>query len=77
VKKTIALDPWLDPLPAPFASTHDPAPLPPILVINSPGFTIWDEHFARLLRKLDQTGGSLMTVLGASRMSTFHCFANR
>ncbi|KAI0346777.1 hypothetical protein BDW22DRAFT_1351049 [Trametopsis cervina] len=53
----IALDPWMDPLPSPV-----PAPLaaassvpgersaetPRLLVINSEGFTLWDDHFKRL-----------------------------
>ncbi|KAI0082445.1 hypothetical protein K474DRAFT_1611459 [Panus rudis PR-1116 ss-1] len=51
----IALDPWLEPLPSPcpsplrvessLAKSYSP---PKLLVINSEGFTLWDDHFARL-----------------------------
>lgn len=51
------LDPWVDPLPSPGPSPHtNPSSVPGeqssetprLLVINSEGFTLWDEHFNRL-----------------------------
>ncbi|KIP04546.1 hypothetical protein PHLGIDRAFT_129421 [Phlebiopsis gigantea 11061_1 CR5-6] len=53
--RAIALDPWLEPLPTPgpepyhIASSLNTRPPPPrLLVLNSEGFTLWDDHFARL-----------------------------
>ena len=56
VQRIIALDPWLEPLPLPGPSPRSvelSLTVPPIapsklLVMNSEGFTFWDDHFARL-----------------------------
>lgn len=54
--KLIMLDPWLEtldfwpttaPMLAPASSIHHP-----MLVINSPGFTVWSSHFEPLLKTL-------------------------
>ena len=44
--------------------------MPEMLVINSPGFTVWTEHFTRLQRLVDKAEGHLMTILGIGRMSS-------
>ena len=63
IQKCVVLDPWLEPLPSPgptpssaFSHTADknegtPAKSfnVPILFINSEQFTVWKEHFKRLL----------------------------
>lgn len=69
VKNVIALDPWLDPLPAPSVSTRGEPHMPPMLIINSTGFTTWSEHFDRLKTIVDQAGGSLITILGSNHQS--------
>ena len=43
--------------------------MPPMLIINSTGFTTWSEHFDRLKTIVDQAGGSLITILGSNRSS--------
>lgn len=52
VHKALILDPWLEPIPSP-----GPCPppqgsgdaLPQLLVINSEKFSLWKDHFARLI----------------------------
>lgn len=51
VHKALILDPWLEPIPSP-----GPRPpqgpgdvLPQLLVINSEKFSLWKDHFARLI----------------------------
>lgn len=70
VKRCIALDPWVEPLPRPAPSTSGPLPRVPILCINSPGFTEWSTHFKRLLEMVKKVDGSFLTLLGSSRMSS-------
>ena len=41
--------------------------MPPLLVINAPGFTAWTTHFKRLFDLVAKAEGSLMTVLGTNR----------
>ncbi len=55
VRNVIALDPWLEPLPSPGPSPRqvesslaNSSATPRLLVMNSEGFTFWDEHFPRL-----------------------------
>ena len=67
VKNAIALDPWVEPIPAPATSTKANPMMPPMLVINSVGFTDWPLHFGRLLGMVREAKGSFMTLLGASR----------
>ncbi|KAH9844109.1 platelet-activating factor acetylhydrolase, isoform II-domain-containing protein [Rhodofomes roseus] len=50
----LVLDPWLEPLPSPgpaprVEATRD-ARAPQVLIINSEEFTLWRNHFARLLK---------------------------
>ena len=42
------LDPWLDPLPPADDPKLAEKGLPPALVVNSEGFTLWPDHFVRL-----------------------------
>ena len=70
VKRAVALDPWLEPIPVPTASTPSPnAPetVAPVLIINSPGFTIWDTHFRRLMKMTEKINGSLVSIIGINR----------
>ncbi|KAL7422341.1 hypothetical protein Q5752_002987 [Cryptotrichosporon argae] len=64
VKRAIALDPWLEPLPLPAASTQASAAFPPVLVVNAQGFTEWTTHFQRLLKLVSSARGSLCTIIG-------------
>ncbi|KAJ9096796.1 hypothetical protein QFC21_005067 [Naganishia friedmannii] len=74
VRKAVALDPWVDPLPmpAPMKGEKD-KPDVPIFVINSTRFTLWSTHFNRLKRLTKQSHGTLMTLLGAGH-ETFSDF---
>lgn len=52
VQKALILDPWLEPLPSPGPLPHHRFKdkyLPSILVINSEKFTLWKDHFERLM----------------------------
>ncbi|WWD19258.1 hypothetical protein CI109_103716 [Kwoniella shandongensis] len=69
VKQAIALDPWLDPIPLPSDKLDPPSPLPPLLVLNSTGFTEWSVHFDRLMKMVKKAKGSLITVNGAGHQS--------
>lgn len=56
VTRAIVLDPWLEPLPSPgptplqvkVSLLETPRPIPRLLLLNSEGFTLWTDHFARL-----------------------------
>ena len=61
------LDPWLEPLPRPSPTAKTPPNSPPILVINSPGFTIWKGHFPRLVDIVRKMNGNLVTLMGSNR----------
>ncbi|WVO14537.1 hypothetical protein L204_102172 [Cryptococcus depauperatus] len=64
VTQAIALDPWLESLPTPSDVISPPShTLPPLLVINSPGFTEWREHWGRLV-DLVKGRGTLVTMMG-------------
>lgn len=41
--------------------------MPPILVLNSPGFTVWTTHFQRLVKVIKGAQGSLMTIMKGNR----------
>jgi platelet-activating factor acetylhydrolase len=69
-KKCIALDPWLETLPVPAPPTPD-SPDIPLLVVNSPGFTAWKPHFERLLKQVGEANGTLLTLLGSERESSW------
>ncbi|GHJ83657.1 hypothetical protein NliqN6_0059 [Naganishia liquefaciens] len=75
VRKAVALDPWVDPLPlpAPVVKTQKDAPAVPLLAINSSRFTLWSTHFTRLKRLVRAANGSLVTLLGAGH-ETFSDF---
>ncbi|KAK7695749.1 hypothetical protein QCA50_000386 [Cerrena zonata] len=54
-KHALVLDPWMEPLPTPGpspwkveASLQSSPHSPKLFVINSEGFTLWDDHFDRL-----------------------------
>jgi platelet-activating factor acetylhydrolase len=44
--------------------------MPPMLVINSPGFTVWTDHFERLREMVQRMDGWLMTLTGSNRESS-------
>ncbi|PSR74969.1 hypothetical protein PHLCEN_2v9383 [Hermanssonia centrifuga] len=53
ITRAIAFDPWLEPLPSPgpqpsHTEPSSPREPPILLVVNSEGFTLWDDHFTRL-----------------------------
>lgn len=68
VKRCVVLDPWLEPLPTPGPSPLDAFHMPgeresevpakrfnvPMLFINSEQFTVWKDHFKRLLSVVTQ-----------------------
>ena len=72
IKHAIALDPWLEPVPSPAKHEGGHPSYPPLLVANSPGFTIWNGHFERLARLVHDARGWLVTVMNGSR--TFFSF---
>lgn len=52
VHKALILDPWLEPIPSPGPCPPPQGPgdaLPQLLVINSEKFSLWKDHFARLI----------------------------
>ncbi|WRT68617.1 uncharacterized protein IL334_005595 [Kwoniella shivajii] len=69
VKQAIALDPWLEPIPLPSSSTKSHPDMPPLLVINSVGFTVWSDHFKRLLGMVKSAQGNLCTIIGVGHQS--------
>ena len=71
IKRAIALDPWLEPLPKPASSHRGHAGFPPLLVANSPGFSVWSGHFERLARLVQDAKGWLVTVMNGSRKLIF------
>ncbi|CAE6405244.1 unnamed protein product [Rhizoctonia solani] len=48
IEKVVLLDPWMDPLPLPGTLPITYEARPPLLIMNSEGFTLWKEHFAVL-----------------------------
>ncbi|KAF7301825.1 N-acetyltransferase domain-containing protein [Mycena indigotica] len=75
VAKALLLDPWLEPLPTPGPTlVHPPSSLR-LLVINSQTFTLWNDHFTRLLdlvKEWDSDHGKLLTLVG----SVHHSFSD-
>ncbi|WVW85391.1 hypothetical protein I302_107429 [Kwoniella bestiolae CBS 10118] len=69
IKHAIALDPWLEPIPLPSSSTKSHPAMPPILVINSIGFTEWSNHFKRLVGMIKSAQGSLVSIVGVGHQS--------
>lgn len=57
IRSVVLLDPWLDPLPPSDDPKLAEKDLPPSLVINSEGFTLWPDHFSRLAGIERQWGG--------------------
>ncbi|KAG2156227.1 tRNA synthetases class I, catalytic domain-containing protein [Suillus clintonianus] len=52
VHKALILDPWLEPIPSPGPCPPPQGPgdaLPQLLVINSERFSLWKDHFTRLI----------------------------
>lgn len=67
VRSAVVLDPWLEPVPLPSPDTGGPPPKVPFLVISSPRFTGWNDHFQRVLNVCQEAEAGLITLLGASR----------
>ena len=68
VQKALILDPWLEPLPSPGPVPHQrfkEEHLPSILIINSEKFTLWKDHFERLIevgKSWTEGGWELLTI---------------
>ena len=68
INRVICLDPWLEPLPTPTPASPEPSiTVPPVLAINAPGFTVWEDHFVQCVDIVQKLNGSLVTLLGANR----------
>ncbi|QRV87493.1 hypothetical protein RhiJN_15511 [Ceratobasidium sp. AG-Ba] len=48
IEKVVLLDPWLEPLPLPGTLPVAYTDRPPLLIMNSEGFTLWKDHFQAL-----------------------------
>ncbi|EGO27802.1 hypothetical protein SERLADRAFT_447019 [Serpula lacrymans var. lacrymans S7.9] len=75
VNKALILDPWIEPIcspgPSPVPSPRD-RPLPRLLVINSEGFTLWKDHFERLVGVVgvwEPAGRRLLTIVRSKHIS--------
>ncbi|KAF7332044.1 ATP-dependent Zn protease [Mycena kentingensis (nom. inval.)] len=71
ISNALVFDPWLEPLPSP-----GPAPASSffvqLLVINSQPFTLWKDHFARLVEIVRHWGpqpARLVTLVGSEHVS--------
>ncbi len=74
IKRVIALDPWIEPLPTPALETKEGEKIKvDLLVINSEGFTLWKDHFGKVLEIVKGSGGSLVSVVGCDRESSEDC----
>jgi len=74
VSHGLVLDPWLDPLPSPgpvlSTDRQSPSMCPKLTVINSEGFTLWEDHFKRVEEMVPEWPGStLLTIVGARHVS--------
>ncbi|KAG8930626.1 hypothetical protein FRC02_003953 [Tulasnella sp. 418] len=80
ISKMVLLDPWLDPLPLPGPIPSPDISRPPLCIIASEAFTIWDSHFARLKEMCKDWSSSedvpphLMTIV-RSKHQEFSDFA--
>ncbi|KAF8709314.1 Platelet-activating factor acetylhydrolase, isoform II, partial [Rhizoctonia solani] len=70
IDKVVLLDPWMDPLPLPGTLPVAYETRPPLLIMNSEGFTLWKEHFEVLQQVVSdwrKSGGdecaSLVTIV--------------
>lgn len=75
VQLAIALDPWVEPLPAakPPKQGED-RPEVPLFIVNSEGFTLWKSHFQSVLKLAQNAKGALVSVVGCDRESTLLSF---
>ncbi|KAI0249989.1 platelet-activating factor acetylhydrolase [Lactifluus subvellereus] len=74
VSHALVLDPWLEPIPSPgpepFTGRHSPSKHRKLMVINSEGFTLWEDHFKRVEQVVPAWPGStLLTIVGARHVS--------
>ena len=69
VSHGLVLDPWLEPLPSPgpkpFTGHHSPSKHPKLMVINSEGFTLWEDHFKRVEQMVPTWPESTLLTIGA------------
>jgi len=74
VQKALVLDPWLEPLPSPGPLPHrrfKEESVPSILVINSERFTLWKDHFDRLIevgKSWTEGRWELLTIVGCEHI---------
>lgn len=71
VSGAIALDPWIEPLPDAVPPKMGDEPTEergvPLLIINSEGFTLWRDHFQKVLKIAQKAKGNLVSVIGCDR----------
>ncbi|KAG9085564.1 hypothetical protein FS749_004325 [Ceratobasidium sp. UAMH 11750] len=75
IEKVVLLDPWLDPLPLPGTLPVAYPDRPPLLIMNSEGFTLWKEHFEMLEQLVidwRQQKHECATLVTIGQCSTFH-----
>ena len=78
IRHVVVMDPWVEPLPSPgpppfadgLTGSSQPAP-PPLLVINSEGYTVWKENFEPLQGIVGTWNGGarLLTVVRSQHQS--------
>ncbi|KAA1466689.1 hypothetical protein DENSPDRAFT_926059 [Dentipellis sp. KUC8613] len=74
ISHAVALDPWLEPIaypgPAPVSPEDTETHHPKLLVVNAEGFTLWKDHYERLLEVVPAWSGSyILTMVGAQHVS--------
>ncbi|KAG8745764.1 hypothetical protein FRC10_007025 [Ceratobasidium sp. 414] len=83
IEKVVLLDPWLDPLPLPGTLPVAYGDRPPLLIMNSEGFTLWKEHFEMLeqliadwRRQKDECATLTFTTPAISVRSKHHFYSD-
>lgn len=64
LKHAVTLDPWLLPFPHADSMPDAKMPPPPLLSINSQGYSEWQPHFHDVVNVSRDLGGSLVTIIG-------------
>ncbi|KAI0050253.1 hypothetical protein FA95DRAFT_1536850 [Auriscalpium vulgare] len=74
VSHALALDPWLEPVsspgPQPVSVEDSNYKHPKLLVINAEGFTLWEDHFKRVLDVVPAwVGSNIFTIVRSQHVS--------